>query len=317
LNFVQKVRSFNNPVPVLKFAIIIGTVMATVPLQPASERLRLVISEAIDIGDKPTQEDRYFWTESLPHFPHIAYFGVYDGHGGQTCSEWARENMHNIVDTVLFQRNEADPLNADAITQAFLQADDTFIKALMKVTYSGTEISAFFGSTVCVMLVNKSSGKVLVANLGDTRAIMKRDGKALQLSVDHKTTVPEETARIEKSGHTVENKRIDGIIAIARALGDCNFKRDEGKKVDEQPIIPIPSVNTFTLDKSRDEFLMIGTDGIYEGLENDEIIDFINTQKQDPAFNVSSLARKLLEKGLEIGCYDNMTVILLFPSWVG
>lgn len=62
------------------------------------------------------------------------------------------------------------------------------------------------------------------ANSGDSRSVLCRKGNAQELSEDHKPDLPAERARILASGHVVEDGRVDGIIAISRAIGDWEYK---------------------------------------------------------------------------------------------
>ena len=74
------------------------------------------------------------------------------------------------------------------------------------------------GTTACVLLVTKDS--IYCANIGDSRAVLCSFGKAEPLSYDHKPQNDEELERIEKSGHFVEDDRVDGNLALSRAIGD-------------------------------------------------------------------------------------------------
>ncbi len=78
---------------------------------------------------------------------------------------------------------------------------------------------------------------MFVANAGDSRAILVRGGAvASELSSDHKPTVPAERKRIEAAsfsittdtlvqhGKRVKVPRIDGKLALSRAIGDDSFK---------------------------------------------------------------------------------------------
>lgn len=53
---------------------------------------------------------------------------------------------------------------------------------------------------------------------------MSKKGNAQELSEDHKPDLPTERSRILASGHVVEDGRVDGIIAISRAIGDWEYK---------------------------------------------------------------------------------------------
>ena len=61
---------------------------------------------------------------------------------------------------------------------------------------------------------------VYCANAGDARGVLSEKGKAVELSKDHKPDVPLERSRVVAAGHHVEDGRVDGVIAISRAIGD-------------------------------------------------------------------------------------------------
>ena len=70
------------------------------------------------------------------------------------------------------------------------------------------------GCTACVNIITEDF--ISCANLGDTRAVLCRNGEVLEMSHDHKPTNPEETKRIEKAGARVTRKRVNAAIAVSR-----------------------------------------------------------------------------------------------------
>lgn len=79
------------------------------------------------------------------------------------------------------------------------------------------------GTTVCVCLITKD--KIYCSNSGDSRAVLSRKGaKMEELSHDHKPGLPEEKKRIEAANHYVEQERVDGSLALSRAIGDLEYK---------------------------------------------------------------------------------------------
>ena len=72
------------------------------------------------------------------------------------------------------------------------------------------------------MLVTET--EIIVANSGDSRAVLSKDGKALEMSQDHKPDNAEEKARIEKAGGFVEENRVKGVLNLSRSLGDLEYK---------------------------------------------------------------------------------------------
>jgi serine/threonine protein phosphatase PrpC len=74
------------------------------------------------------------------------------------------------------------------------------------------------GTTAIVLLMTKD--KFYTANIGDSRAVLCRSGKAVPLSFDHKPDNPQEHSRIEKAGGIVDQGRINGALNLSRAFGD-------------------------------------------------------------------------------------------------
>lgn len=75
-------------------------------------------------------------------------------------------------------------------------------------------------STVCLILPTA----VICANAGDSRSICSISENAEPLSYDHKPDNEKEKQRIEAAGGSVVNGRVDGNLAVARALGDFTYK---------------------------------------------------------------------------------------------
>ena len=66
---------------------------------------------------------------------------------------------------------------------------------------------------------------ILVANIGDSRAVLCRSPTTVvPMSVDQKPANPLEAKRIYASGGSVQNGRVNGDLAVARALGDFVYK---------------------------------------------------------------------------------------------
>lgn len=84
------------------------------------------------------------------------------------------------------------------------------------------------GSTAVVVLL--VGNKIYSANVGDARAIMCRDGQAIDLSVDHKAKRPDEQERIKSQGGYIVYGRVLGRLAISRAFGDYDCKNIEMPK---------------------------------------------------------------------------------------
>jgi protein phosphatase PTC2/3 len=88
------------------------------------------------------------------------------------------------------------------------------------------------GSTAITVLIREN--KLYCANAGDSRAIACRNGTLVTLSNDHKPNNPEEMDRIYNAGGWVEFNRVNGNLALSRALGDFLFKRNQTIPAEQQ-----------------------------------------------------------------------------------
>ncbi|OAY77206.1 putative protein phosphatase 2C 9 [Ananas comosus] len=116
------------------------------------------------------------------------------------------------------------------------------------------------GSTAVAAVVGPA--RIVVANCGDSRAVLSRDGVAIPLSSDHKPDRPDELQRIEAAGGRVidwDGPRVNAILAMSRAIGDSFLK---------PYVISEPEV-TVTEREEGDECLMLASDGLWDVVTNE------------------------------------------------
>ena len=91
------------------------------------------------------------------------------------------------------------------------------------------------------------------ANVGDARIILCRNGKALRLSYDHKGSDENEGKRISNAGGLILNNRVNGVLAVTRALGDTYMK---------DLVTGHPYTTETVIQADIDEFLILACDGV-------------------------------------------------------
>lgn len=96
------------------------------------------------------------------------------------------------------------------------------------------------GCTANVILITPDT--YYIANAGDSRSVLCRDGKAINLSYDHKPELAEEEARIKKAGGVITMGRVNGGLNLTRSFGDFDYKRNNGLPYSEQMITCKPDV---------------------------------------------------------------------------
>lgn len=127
-----------------------------------------------------------------------------------------------------------------------------------------------------------NSFEVICANVGDSRAVSYDCGEVRALSLDHKPSLPEETARIEKAGHFVSADRVDGQLALSRSFGDKKYKVSSNNDPTLEAVIAKPDFQNSRITltppsnaKSPYKFLLLGCDGVWDVMRNNEACEFV------------------------------------------
>ena len=76
-----------------------------------------------------------------------------------------------------------------------------------------------------------------VINLGDSRTVICSDSKLTFATADHKPTHEVERLRIVQSGGHVTNGRVNGMLAVSRAFGNFEMKRNKEIKQEDQGML--------------------------------------------------------------------------------
>ncbi|XP_042898733.1 probable protein phosphatase 2C T23F11.1 [Parasteatoda tepidariorum] len=254
-------------------------------------------------GWRINMEDAHTHLLSLAEDKDASFFAVYDGHGGAKVAEYAGNNLHKkIVSHSSYKKGEI----VEAIKSSFLEVDSDMLKdENMRDELAGT-------TAVIVLIKN---GKIYCGNVGDSRAVASVAGSVQQLSFDHKPSNEGETKRIVAAGGWVEFNRVNGNLALSRALGDFVFKKNEKKSAEEQIVTAYPDVVVKDLTQDH-EFIVLACDGIWDVMTNDEVVDFVRTRiaaRMEPEQICEELMTRCLAPDCQmggLGC-DNMTVVLV------
>ncbi|CDO71449.1 hypothetical protein BN946_scf184909.g43 [Trametes cinnabarina] len=252
------------------------------------------------------------------------FFAVYDGHGGSAVAKYAGQHLHQRLVADEAYRQKDYPR---ALKNAFLGTDED-IRSNPDFARDGS------GCTAVAALVTKE-GRIYVANAGDSRSVISIKGEAKQLSYDHKPQNETEKNRIVAAGGYIEYGRVNGMhpglspssicrslesltgnLALARALGDFDYKKNAALAPEAQIITSDPEVIEHDITE-EDEFIIIACDGIWDCLTSQQAVNVVRL--------LISQGRKLPEiceeicelclapdttTGAGIGC-DNMTVMIV------
>lgn len=90
--------------------------------------------------------------------------------------------------------------------------------------------------------------------------------------------MPSERKRIIQAGARLKNGRINGRLAVSRALGDYDYKNNESVDIHEQPVTPVPDVTVVARDDALDEFLVLACDGIWNVMSDVGLCKYIHSR---------------------------------------
>ncbi|KAG4443455.1 hypothetical protein IFR05_001025 [Cadophora sp. M221] len=233
----------------------------------------------------------------------LSFFGVYDGHGGDKVALFAGENIHPIIaKQEAFKKGDLE----QALKDGFLATD----RAILNDPRYEEEVS---GCTASVAIV--SSKKIFVGNAGDSRSVLGVKGRAKPLSFDHKPQNEGEKARITAAGGFVDFGRVNGNLALSRAIGDFEFKKSAELAPEQQIVTAYPDVTVHDISDD-DEFLVVACDGIWDCQSSQAVVEFVRrgiAAKQELSKICENMMDNCLASNSEtggVGC-DNMTIIII------
>ncbi|XP_031287166.1 probable protein phosphatase 2C 51 [Pistacia vera] len=287
-------------------------------------------------GDRRYQEDRISCHLHMKIIPligenrlqevRLGIAAVFDGHGGEEASETGSNllsdyfHLHYVFKMYKlmgqfqgeFTANDSESLQLEVIKEALLS---TIYDIDAKFTQEAVKNNLLSGSTATVIVL--FDGKILVANVGDSKAIIfseiesgqgpEASLSAIELTKDHHPDQADERARIEATGGSVIVRgvpRVNGILAMSRAIGDIYLKR--------YGVIAVPEVTGWQHISGNDRYLVVASDGIFESLKPNDVGDLI--LKWDSHYvkgPSSTLAEFIVKTAYDEGSTDNLSVIVI------
>ncbi|PKA62698.1 putative protein phosphatase 2C 2 [Apostasia shenzhenica] len=241
-------------------------------------------------------EDRHSAALDLGGDPHMAFFGVFDGHGGSRAAEFVSENIgERILEGVMARREAYAGIGVEeAVKNGYLKTDAEFLSLDME------------GGACCVTAFVES-GNLIVSNAGDCRAVISVSGTAEALTSDHRPSREDEKNRIESLGGYVDCSRavwrLQGSLAVSRGIGDSHLK---------QWVIPDPETRSIKIQPGC-EFLILASDGLWDKVSNQEAVDTARSLCLDSHEKPSALSacKKLVELSTSRGSMDDITVMIV------
>ncbi|AQK96679.1 hypothetical protein Zm00014a_031731 [Zea mays] len=237
-------------------------------------------------GRRVNMEDFYDIKSSRVDDKQINFFGVFDGHGGTHAAGYLKQHLfENLLKHPAFIGD-----TKSAMSQSYKKTDADFLD-----TEGNIHVGVGSTASTAVLIGNH----LYVANVGDSRAVLSKAGKAIALSDDHKPNRSDEQKRIEDAGGVVVwsgTWRVGGILAMSRAFGNRLLK---------QFVVADPEIQDLEIDGDT-EFLILASDGLWDVVPNEHAVAFVKDEDSPEA-----AARKLTEIAFRRGSTDNITCIVV------
>ncbi|XP_048841012.1 protein phosphatase 1A isoform X1 [Brienomyrus brachyistius] len=263
-------------------------------------------------GWRVEMEDAHTAVIGLPNgLDPWSFFAVYDGHAGSQVARYCCEHLlEHITSNPDFRGGEREPSVESVksgIRTGFLQIDE-HMRAISEKKH-GADRS---GSTAVGVLL--SPRHTYFINCGDSRGLLSRAGRVHFFTQDHKPSNPLEKERIQNAGGSVMIQRVNGSLAVSRALGDFDYKCVHGKGPTEQLVSPEPEVYEIERSEAADEFIVLACDGIWDVMANEELCDFVRS-RLEVTEDLERVCNEIVDTCLYKGSRDNMSVVLIcFPG---
>ena len=145
------------------------------------------------------------------------------------------------------------------------------------------------GSTVTIL--KYKDDKIAMYNLGDSKGFLYRDGKLFQMTTDHT--------------ETASMKRMNDMIGGFNE-GKAKNTLTQYLGIEEDEFIVEPGVSE-VVAVSQGDIAMLTSDGLTGMVDRESIIDIL----QNEQLPLEERAKILVEKAVEAGGKDNITVILV------
>ncbi|KAF8787441.1 protein phosphatase 1K, mitochondrial-like [Argiope bruennichi] len=257
------------------------------------------VGTASVIGRRTTNEDRLRVKELRPE---LLYFAVFDGHGGPECADFCCDHME---DYIIYWLNRGETDLQTVLQYSFQDINNVYARHIL---FNSTRKDASQAGTTATVCLLRNSVELVIGHVGDSRAVLCRNGETKRLTTDHTADLKSEKERILKSKGTINTDNIgrhlvNGRLAMTRSIGDLDLK--------PYGVSAQADTRSLEIKHGRDAFLILTTDGVNFAMSDQEVCDAVNT-----CHNPTEAAAFVTDQALQFGSEDNATVVIVpFGAW--
>lgn len=245
-----------------------------------------------------------------------SFFAVYDGHAGSRVANYCSKHLlEHIISASLGQQGTSSGSESTTVETPSVESVKAGIRTgFLKIDEHMRSFSDLrngmdrSGSTAVGILI--SADHFFFINCGDSRAVLYRNSNVCFSTLDHKPGNPREKERIQNAGGTVMIQRVNGSLAVSRALGDYDYKNVDGKGPTEQLVSPEPEVFEMMRAPELDQFIILACDGIWDVMSNEDLCVFVKS-RLEVSSDLEKVCNEVVDTCLHMGSRDNMSVVLV------
>ena len=271
---------------------------------------------------------------NILEWPKISFFGIFDGHAGNKCADYLKDNLIKKISNNSFFPNDIK----NAIKYGFQSAERDFLD-----NYAIQNGKIIDKSGSCALILLTVNNLLYVANVGDSRCLVScKNGKIMKdVTRDHKPNYPYERERIIKNNGIIyqsetpididDNNNLfkdkvilgpyrvnPGRLSVSRTIGDAEAKTPEFGG-NPNVIISEPDIYCYDLEKDDVDFFILGCDGIYDQLSSKEVFecawmvfnDLSEEFKNNFNVNCGNAVDMIIKMSMVRKSYDNVTCLIV------
>uniref|UniRef100_H3HE73 PPM-type phosphatase domain-containing protein n=1 Tax=Phytophthora ramorum TaxID=164328 RepID=H3HE73_PHYRM len=280
-------------------------------------------------------------TDDQLHHQKQSYYALFDGHSGVRAATFSNQRLLPYLTSHEHFMSDA----RIAFEECFARIDKEFLA-------KAEEESLDDGTTVAVVLIR--GNRLITANIGDCRAVVSIGGQALDIIEEQTPGREDERKRIEEQGGWVKEERelqlsklhsmdlsdpeiqqraervvkwvtiyrVNGELAVSRAIGDIDYKGEALSKYEYWAfpeghdrvfhgdlVISMPECQEIEITPEFD-FLILACDGLWDTIKSREAVTYV-ADRLNEGYSAQQASQSLANLAIRSGSSDNVTVVIV------
>ena len=242
---------------------------------------------------------------TIDDLPDHILLAVLDGHAGQGAAQYiSRHLLEFIRQTEQFQQYRSLDTSARTLDGAVDVLSAALVQAYVDIDAAYREFSQRDNSGCTAVCALITPSHILCANVGDSRCVVgTSDGKVIAMSEDHKPTLKDENARITNAGGFVLIGRVNGELAMSRAMGDYQYKQNAELGPADQMVSCFPDISVHCRSET-DDLLILACDGVWDVMSNLEAVSYLQESLLDDESEATTTDKKNNKRKDDLSAFE-------------